>query len=127
MPKSIYKKWKKTSYQDDFIPSMSLGFLMIVLVIIIRLIGGFQYWEWLTFDVFLRLRPSESRDERITLIGITEEDIKRAGTYPLSDQQIAKLLKKLQQYEPRAIGLDIVRDIPVEPGHQDLVKIFEKK
>ncbi|MEL4896851.1 sensor histidine kinase [Crocosphaera sp. Alani8] len=98
---------------------------MISLVIIMRLIGGFQYWEWLTFDLLLRLRPSESTDERIIIIGITEEDIKKAGTYPLSDQQIAELIKKLQQYKPRAIGLDIVRDISVEPGHQNLVKIFE--
>ena len=125
MLKSIYNEWKKIREQDDFIPSISLGFLMIALVIIMRLIGGFQYGEWFIFDLLLRLRPSESRDERVIIIGITEEDIKKAGTYPLSDQQIAELIKKLQQYKPRAIGLDIVRDIPVEPGHQNLVKIFE--
>ncbi len=125
MLKSIYNKWKKASYYNDLIPSISFGLFMIALVVIVRLVGGFQYGEWLTFDLLLRLRPSESKDERITIIGITEEDIKKAGTYPLSDQQIAELIKKLQQYKPRAIGLDIVRDIPVEPGHQKLVKIFE--
>ncbi|MDJ0509050.1 MAG: CHASE2 domain-containing protein [Crocosphaera sp.] len=125
MLKSLYNKCQKISEQGDFIPSISLGFLVIALVIILRLIGGFQNWEWLTFDLLLRLRPSESTDERIVIIGITEEDIKKAGTYPLSDQQIAELIQKLQQSKPRAIGLDIVRDIPVEPGHENLVKIFE--
>lgn len=125
MLNSIYNQWKKISNQDDFLASISLGIFMISLVVIIRLIGGFQYWEWFTFDLLLRLRPSEPTDERIIIIGITEEDIRKAGTYPLSDQQIAKLINTLQQYEPRAIGLDIVRDIPVAPGHQKLVKIFE--
>ncbi|MCH2248125.1 MAG: CHASE2 domain-containing protein, partial [Crocosphaera sp.] len=125
MLKSIYNKWKTISSKDEFISSVILGSFLITLVIIVRLIGGFQHWEWLTFDLFLRLRPYESKDERIVVIGITEEDIKKAGTYPLSDQKIAELIERLQEYKPRAIGLDIIRDMPVEPGHQDLKKIFE--
>ena len=31
----------------------------------------------------------------------------------------------MQKYQPRAIGLDIVRDIPVEPGHAELVAAFK--
>ena len=31
-----------------------------------------------------------------------------------------------QEYQPRAIGLDIVRDHPVELGHQELTAVFEK-
>ncbi len=126
MLKSIYKKWKKIRVQDDFFPSIRLGLVLILLVVIMRLIGGFQHWEWLAFDLLLRLRPPESKDERIVIIGITEADIQKAGTYPLSDQQIAQLIEKLQDYKPRVIGLDIIRDIPVEPGHQNLVKVFEK-
>lgn len=125
MFKLIDEERKKTSNQIKFIRSISPGLVIIALVMIARLIGGFQYWEWLTFDLLLRLRPSELTDERIVIIGITEQDIKKAGTYPLSDRQIAELIKTLQQYQPRAIGLDIVRDLPVEPGHKELVKVFE--
>jgi adenylate cyclase len=27
--------------------------------------------------------------------------------------------------QPRAIGLDIYRDLPVEPGHEKLVQVFK--
>ena len=42
------------------------------------------------------------------------------------DREIAKLLRTLQKYQPRVIGLDIVRDIPVEPGHTELVAAFKE-
>ncbi len=102
-----------------------LGITIISLIIIARLIGLLENWEWNALDYLLRLRPSESTDERITIIGIDEEDIHRIGHYPIPDGEIASLLKKLQQYQPRVIALDIVRDLPVEPGHEELAAIFK--
>ncbi len=95
------------------------------LIILLRLSGSLQFVEWATLDSFLRLRPLESIDERVVIVGIDEEDIRRAKSYPISDREIAKLLRTLQKYQPRVIGLDIVRDIPVEPGHGELVAAFK--
>jgi len=36
------------------------------------------------------------------------------------DRALAKLLKKLQPYQPQAIGLDIYRDFRVDPKQADL-------
>ncbi|MGQ4646323.1 CHASE2 domain-containing protein [Lyngbya aestuarii] len=101
------------------------GIVVLGLVITARLTGSLQFLEWLTFDTLLRLRPVETVDERIVIIGIDEADIRTVGAYPIPDQEIAKLLRKLQSYNPRAIGLDIVRDLPVEPGHAELVAAFK--
>ncbi|MDZ7958824.1 MAG: CHASE2 domain-containing protein [Aulosira sp. DedQUE10] len=100
------------------------GIVVLCLVIIARLTGSMQSLEWLVFDSFLRLRFAEPVDERILIVGINEDDIRRFG-YPIPDQEMASLLKKLQTYAPRAIGLDIVRDIPVEPGSSELVSTFK--
>ncbi|MEG3929673.1 MULTISPECIES: CHASE2 domain-containing protein [unclassified Microcoleus] len=100
------------------------GVMVIVAVMMARLSGALQFWELVAFDRFLRLRPPESMDERIVIVGITEEDIQRARTYPIPDRDIADLLKRLQTYRPIAIGLDIVRDIPVEPGNAELTSVF---
>ncbi|HEY9909512.1 MAG TPA: diguanylate cyclase, partial [Thermosynechococcaceae cyanobacterium] len=43
---------------------------------------------------------------------------------PLSDRLMAQLLRKLQTYQPLAIGLDIYRDLPVEPGHEELLAAY---
>jgi len=100
------------------------GVMVIVAVMMARLSGALQFWELVAFDRFLRLRPPEPMDERIVIVGITEEDIQRARTYPIPDRDIAHLLKRLQTYQPIAIGLDIVRDIPVEPGNAELTSVF---
>ncbi|MEG3843143.1 CHASE2 domain-containing protein [Microcoleus sp. herbarium14] len=100
------------------------GVMVIFAVIVARLTGALQFLELVAFDRFLLLRPPEPMDERIAIVGITEEDIQRAKTYPIPDREIADLLKRLQTYKPIAIGLDIVRDIPVEPGHAELTSVF---
>ncbi|NES21678.1 MAG: CHASE2 domain-containing protein [Symploca sp. SIO3E6] len=100
--------------------------VVIGLVMLLRLTGSLQILEWITFDTFMRLRPTEPIDERVVIVGIDEEDIQNVGSYPIPDQEIAELLQNLQTYQPRAIGLDLVRDIPVHPGHKELVAIFEE-
>lgn len=102
------------------------GFAVLAIVIISRLNGLLQPLELMAFDNFLRLRPAEPMDDRITIIGITENDITNAKTYPIPDKEIATLIKKVQNYQPRVIGLDLVRNISVEPGHKELIDVFKQ-
>ncbi|MEO1353505.1 MAG: CHASE2 domain-containing protein [Cyanobacteria bacterium J06635_15] len=98
------------------------GLTLTGLVILARLLGLFQSVEWKTLDLFLRLRPAEPTDERVLIVAINEADIQNIGTYPIPDETLAALLKQLDQYKPRAVGIDIFRDLPVEPGHQVFVE-----
>ncbi len=102
------------------------GLILIALVILARLSGSLQFFEWMTLDAFLYWRPAESRDDRIIIIGINEADINSIGTYPIPDRDIAKLIEKIQSYKPTAIGLDIVRNTKVPPGNNELVQVFQK-
>lgn len=43
----------------------------------------------------------------------------------ISDAVMSKFLHKIKQQRPRAIGLDIYRNLAVNPGHEDLVKLFK--
>jgi len=101
------------------------GFTFLGAIIILRLIGLLQYHEWLVFDSFLRWRPTEPVDDRITIIGINEADVQNLKAYPIPDRELALLINTLQEYKPRAIGLDIVREHAVNPGHQDLTTVFK--
>ncbi|BDA70572.1 possible Sensor with Chase2 domain [Calothrix sp. PCC 7716] len=100
------------------------GIAMIIIIILARITGSLQYLEWQALDNFLRLRPSEPIDERIVIIGIDEKDIESAD-YPIRDRDLAELLIKLKTYEPRVIGLDIIRNIEVAPGYPELVAAFK--
>ncbi len=96
-----------------------------ILVILLRFLGLLQSFEWAAFDQYLRLRPAEAQDERIVIVGINEADLQDIRQPIISDAVYAQLLEKLKAKKPRAIGLDIYRDLPVEPGNQDLVRVFK--
>jgi CHASE2 domain-containing sensor protein/two-component sensor histidine kinase len=101
------------------------GLLVIGLVVVLRLTGSLQQLEWWSLDHLLRSRPDEPTDARILIVGIDEADISEVGTYPIPDQQLAALLKKLQTYQPAAIGIDLVRDLPIKPGEAELEQVFQ--
>ncbi|MEB3335891.1 MAG: adenylate/guanylate cyclase domain-containing protein [Leptolyngbyaceae bacterium] len=94
------------------------------LVLLIRFVGLLQAWEWAAFDQTLRLRPQEPTDERVVIVGINETDVQVLKKAIIPDAVYAELIQKLRARNPRAIGLDIYRDVPVEPGHQALVEVF---
>ena len=93
-------------------------------VIALRLTGVFQLLELAALDQLFRLRPLEPADERIALVGIDGDDLKKLG-WPISDAELAKALRNLKQHQPRAIGMDLYRDLPVEPGHAELVEVYQ--
>ena len=96
------------------------------LVLGIRQLRFLEALELKTFDQLMRQRPFETRDLRLLVVTVTEEDIRHQGNEPrrglLSDRSLARLLATLESYKPRAIGLDILRDFPVEAKYPDLAK-----
>lgn len=95
------------------------------LVVAASSLGFFQLWELVTHDHFFRLRPREPVDTRLVIVTIDESDLQKVRQWPISDAVLAKVIKNLKAQKPRAIGLDIYRDLPVEPGHQALVNVFK--
>ena len=96
-----------------------------VLIILLRLTGVLQSWEWSVFDRSFHLRPREPADPRIAIVGIDEEDIKHLGQAVIEDEVLADLISKLAAMEPRAIGVDFYRNLPEGRGHEKLVEVYE--
>ncbi|MGK7900368.1 MAG: CHASE2 domain-containing protein [Hormoscilla sp.] len=87
--------------------------------------GLFQHLEWASLDRFFRLRPREPVDERLVIVTINESDISKVGRWPIPDEVLAEALEKIKARDPRVIGLDLYRDLPVEPGHRQLVEVLK--
>jgi adenylate cyclase len=86
--------------------------------------GLFQGLELSIFDWWFRLRPAEAREERIVVVTISESDINHLGQWPLADEILSQLITKIKQQQPRTIGLDIYRDLPVQPGTKKLASVL---
>ncbi|MDY6937216.1 MAG: adenylate/guanylate cyclase domain-containing protein [Cyanobacteriota bacterium] len=93
------------------------------LVIGVRWAGFLQVAELRAFDGFVRLRPQEEPDDRIIIVGISEADI-QTHNFPIPDRILAEVLDKIAAQQPRAIGLDIYRDLPVPPTFDSLIDLF---
>ncbi|ACK70193.1 diguanylate cyclase with Chase2 sensor [Gloeothece citriformis PCC 7424] len=85
--------------------------------------GLFQMPEIAIYDHFMNWRPQETADPRITVVTIDESDLDQYN-FPIPDHKLAQAIKIIKQQKPRAIGLDIYRDLPVNPGYEQLIAEF---
>lgn len=108
--------------------------ILISSIAIVGIITGIRYLGWLqpmelkAYDRLMLLRPKETPDSRLLLITISEADIQYQNQqnmslrWSLADEALAKLLAKIEQYQPRTIGIDIYRDFAVDPEHPELAR-----
>lgn len=97
----------------------------ILLVIACRMAGILQQFELLLYDATMRLRPSAVVDARIVVIAETEADLQRFG-HPLSDRILAQAIEVLALAHAKVIGVDKYRDIPVQPGAEELASALAR-
>ncbi|MDJ1175350.1 CHASE2 domain-containing protein [Roseofilum capinflatum] len=114
---SIIKRWGKV---------LLTATSMTGAIVAIRLTGVLQPLELSALDQGFRLRPVEARDDRIIIVGINEADIQAIGTWPISDAILTQVLQNIKAQNPTAIGLNLYRNLPVEPGYEQLSTLFRQ-
>jgi adenylate cyclase len=74
--------------------------------------GNLQRADFTVRGIFTKAQLDYgSTDDHIVIVGMTEEDLQKYG-FPISDEWLLSLLKKIDQQEPCTIGLDLYRDLP---------------
>ncbi|WP_414620669.1 EAL domain-containing protein [Calothrix sp. CCY 0018] len=104
---------------------VAASIIMTALVWGVKQIGWLQFLELVSYDYMVRLQPEKAEDSRLLVVEITEEDIFQENQWPISDRTLAQALQKLQQLQPKVIGLDLYRNIPQPPGREELLKQLE--
>jgi len=103
--------------------------LLIVLVVFVcilaaRYLGWFQFLEFRVYDFFIRQSPKAATNEPLVIVEMIEDDIQSPSLdYPLHDDKLADLLRRIENDEPAVIGLDIWRDIPVPKNGTGLAQL----
>jgi CHASE2 domain-containing sensor protein/CheY-like chemotaxis protein/nitrogen-specific signal transduction histidine kinase len=96
-----------------------------ICIIIAGMVGYFQLLEWSTFERFFAIRPQRAIEKRILIVTVEEKDIIESGKPVIPDGVLANAIKKIYAQKPAAIGMDFYRDLPVEPGHQELIDVMK--
>lgn len=133
-PAEVPMNWRSQpvakTQQSSKVRDRTVAFIPLVvtlIIIIIRQLGLLEGWELKAYDQFMRSRPPEPPDSRILIVEITEPDIQLQGTYPIPDVTLTQLLQKLEQHQPRAIGLTLYRDLAYPPGHAELIAQMQQQ
>jgi CHASE2 domain-containing sensor protein len=106
--------------QIKFLHLLLTSFVFTGLVMGVRSLGILQPLELKAYDHFLRMLPDKEPDPHLVIVKVTEADIQEFAQDPISDRLILKALENINQHQPIAIGLDILRNIPLNPGNQEL-------
>lgn len=100
-----------------------IGLLVFAAVTTLHRYGYLQLFELKTYDFWLNQQP-RAQTSPITLIAVTEADIKALTSYPITDAEMATALQSLIAQQPAAVGLDIYRDKLVNPGREQLDQVL---
>jgi CHASE2 domain-containing sensor protein len=109
------------------IPGFWLPKILLIVAIplfLLRWGGLLQRAEWTMLDQFFQWQPVPAEEQRMAIVTITESDIRERG-WPLNDRLLAQAIRQIKAQNPKVIGLDLVRNLPLEPGNRELVKLFQ--
>ncbi|HLP88490.1 MAG TPA: CHASE2 domain-containing protein [Nostocaceae cyanobacterium] len=97
-------------------------------IIGLRHIGLLEGLELGAYDQMMRSRPDAEVDNRFLIVEISEDDVQTRKEYPIHDGTLAQLLTKLEENEPRVIGVDVLRDVPQGPpqGRVELERVISE-
>ena len=113
----IHSKPTRNETSRTLATAVALGLLVYGSIAVARNFGILQPYELLAYDLGLTVRQMQQPASRyVTIVEVTEPDIAALGRWPLSDEQLSDALERVGAAAPRAIGLDIYRDIEVPPA-----------
>ncbi len=99
--------------------------IVFISIIGIRGMGYLEYAELMAYDWYIRTQPVNSGSfQPVVIISITENCIQNLGRWPISDNVLSQALEKVLQSEPRVIGIDLFRDLPLPPGSEAFESIL---
>jgi adenylate cyclase len=101
------------------------GVVVFLLVVALNAAGLLQKMELAVYDWYMKFRPEAPVTEpRVALVTVTDDDIYQLGQWPLTDETLVTILARIRAQAPRAIGVDLYRDLPVPPGTERLDELF---
>jgi adenylate cyclase len=105
-------------------PAIAFAVLASGVVLFLRSTGVMQSAELKGLDQLLAMHPAEPQDRRVVVVGVGEADLNWLRSPSLSDSTLASAITQIKRQQPRVIGLDFYRSLPVGSGTDQLRVLF---
>ena len=114
--------WLRALLRRRFVKALMVANLVPLLLLSLRETGWLQSLELSVYDKLVTFFAGSQQSDRVVLVVTTESDINRFG-YPIRDNDLAVVLTRVFAGEPKVVGVDLYRDLPMPPGNQELQAI----
>jgi len=104
---------------------VGIGLVVFAVLALARLLGWLAPLELRAHDAYVALRAeltSSAAPDAVTLVRIREQDITRFR-HPVSDADLAEAIRRLLAMGPRAVAVDLYRNLPVGEGREALAAV----
>jgi len=101
---------------------------LLVLALFHLQVPFFDHLEHMIYDVraHFRLKPKAAqKDNEIVIVTIDEDSVNKIGRWPWPRSTMAMLLKKLAEYQPKVVGLNILFSEPEDTESLQALKQLE--
>ncbi|NMG19969.1 CHASE2 domain-containing protein [Brasilonema bromeliae] len=113
----VIKKWLRRIPWSGIRTTLLMSVGVTTLVVLTRFSAILEPFEFFFFDQMMRFQSAEKQDDRLLLVQITKEDIANFGSgniNSLPDKVMSDLLTTLINNKPKAIGLDLYREVATD-------------
>jgi adenylate cyclase len=114
--------WLPALLRRRFVKALMVACLVALLLVPLREAGWLQGLELSSYDTLVTFFAGSQESDRVVLVVTTEADINRFG-YPIRDNDLSTVLARVFAGGPKAVGVDLYRDLPMAPGNEALQAI----
>jgi adenylate cyclase len=117
----------RKALESEHLVAGAVALLVAAAILAARQQGLFARVELALGDRLLALRgdPADA-GSRVVVVAYTEQDIMSQRTYPLPDETLAQVLEAVLAMGPRAVGVDLYRDVLIPPGSERLEALWRR-
>jgi adenylate cyclase len=114
--------WLLRLLRQRFVKALMVASLVALLLTPLREAGWLQGLELSAYDTLVTFFAGPEESDRVVLVVTTEADINRFG-YPIRDNDLSAVLARIFAGGPKAVGVDLYRDLAMPPGNEALQDI----
>src|SRR5262245_23595780 len=116
------RQWLPTLLRRRLVKALMVANLVALVLLPLREAGWLQGLELSAYDTLVTLFAGSQQSDRVVLVVTDEADINRFG-YPIRDNDLSAVLARVFAGGPKAVGVDLYRDLPMPPGNDELQAI----
>ena len=125
---AVGKQAARDVYRSRLAAVTGITGLVLVGVLALRAGGLLVGLELFAYDRMLeRVIVGPQASSPVVIVEITEQDIREQGHWPISDRTLAEAMIAILDDGARAIGLDVLRNLPVPPGAEILRRVMREE